>query len=158
MVPNIFKYLTDIKAHFTIKNRIAKNKVVSITIRLNFFFWSIIGLIQILRGANSYFCKLNFENIKIIIYIFKKISKFWGGHGPPTLQRGSAHEQGSQCYSTRKTNHYRERWGGRQKHPSQTLTGTRTQTDSIYLFRKRIYLHWILLTYPQHQECASPNS
>ena len=31
-------------------------------------------------GGNSYFCRLNFGNIKIIIYIFKKISKFWGGH------------------------------------------------------------------------------
>ena len=33
-------------------------------------------------GTNSYFCRVNFENIKIIIYIYiyKKISKFW----PPT--------------------------------------------------------------------------
>ena len=31
-----------------------------------FFFKSIIGLIQIFGGANSYFCRLNFENIKII--------------------------------------------------------------------------------------------
>ena len=55
-----------------------------------FFFKSIIGLIQIFGGANSYFCRLKFENIKINVYIFLKNSKFWGGHGPPTLVHASA--------------------------------------------------------------------
>ena len=35
-----------------------------------FLFKSIIGLIQIFGKANSYFCRLNFENIEIIIYIY----------------------------------------------------------------------------------------
>ena len=45
----------------------------------NVFFKSIIGLNQIFWGGQLLFFRLNFENIKIIIYIFKKISKFWGG-------------------------------------------------------------------------------
>ena len=63
---NFIKYLTNIRGHFTIKNKITKNKVVSITIRPIIFFNSIIGLIQI---------------IKIIIYI-KGNFKILGGHGP----------------------------------------------------------------------------
>ena len=101
MVSNFIKYLTDIIAHFTIKNRIAKNKVISIIIRPIFFFKSIIGLIQIL-GGNSYFCRKNFENIKIIhththththtyiyIYIFFFFQNFVGIMAP-TLQHSSA--------------------------------------------------------------------
>ena len=68
-MPNFIKYLTDIRAYFTIKNRIAKNNVVSITIRSIIFSKSIIELNQIFGGANSYFYRLNFKNIKIIIYI-----------------------------------------------------------------------------------------
>ena len=30
LVPNFIKYLTDIRTHFIIKNRIAKNKVMSL--------------------------------------------------------------------------------------------------------------------------------
>ena len=37
-------------------------------IRPTIFSKSIIGLIQI-GGGNSYFCRLKFKNIKIIIYI-----------------------------------------------------------------------------------------
>ena len=40
-------------------------------------------------GVNFYFCILNFENIKIIIYIFKKNSKFWRAMAP-TLTHGYA--------------------------------------------------------------------
>ena len=40
-----------------------------ITIRTIIFFKSIIGLIQIFGRANFYFYRLNFRNIKIIIYI-----------------------------------------------------------------------------------------
>ena len=29
-MPNFIKYLIDVRAHFTIKNRIAKNKVMSL--------------------------------------------------------------------------------------------------------------------------------
>ena len=55
-----------------------------ITIRIIIFFKSIIGLIQIFGRVNFYFYRLNFRNIKIIIYIFKKFSKFGReGHGPP---------------------------------------------------------------------------
>ena len=76
---NFIKYLTDIRAHFTIKNRIAKKKsYISITIRPIIFFKSIIRLIQIFRGANSYFCRLNFENIKIIIYFLENFQNFEG--------------------------------------------------------------------------------
>ena len=91
-MPNFIKYLLNIRAHFTIKNKIVKNKAVSKTIRPIFiFFKSIIGLIQIFGESNSYFCRLNFENIKIIIYILKKISKFWEGHGPSFMyMHGSA--------------------------------------------------------------------
>ena len=77
---NFIKYLTDIRAHFTIKNRIAKNKVVSITIRPIILFKSIIGLISIFGKVNSYFCRLNFENIKIIIYFLKKKFKILAPH------------------------------------------------------------------------------
>ena len=45
LLPKFIKYVTDIRRHFTIKNRIAKNKVVSITIKPIIFFKSIIGLI-----------------------------------------------------------------------------------------------------------------
>ena len=34
-----------------------------------------------MEGPTLIFCKLNFENIKIIVYIFKKFQNF-GGHGP----------------------------------------------------------------------------
>ena len=43
--------------------------------------------------ANFYFCGLNFENIKTIIYIKKETSKFLvggGGGGVSTLIHGSA--------------------------------------------------------------------
>ena len=53
---NFFKYLTDIKTHFTIKNRFAKNKVMSLLLLDQFFFFkSIIGLIQILGGPTLIF-------------------------------------------------------------------------------------------------------
>ena len=69
-MPNFIKYLTDIRAHFTIKNKIAKNKVISLLLLDPFFFKSIIELIQIFfGGGDSYFYRLNFENIKLIIYI-----------------------------------------------------------------------------------------
>ena len=56
-----------------------------------FLFKSIIGLIQIFGKANSYFCRLNFENIEIIIYIYiKKIFKILGGQGPSTHVHTSA--------------------------------------------------------------------
>ena len=56
-----------------------------------YFFKSIIGLIQIFfwgRRGNSYFCRLNFENITIIIYIyikgnFKILRQPW--RGPPPI-------------------------------------------------------------------------
>ena len=88
-MPNFIKYLIDIRVHFIIKNKILKNKVVSKTIRpIFFFFKSIIGLIQIFEESNSYFCNLNFENIKInkyiYLYILRNFSKFWEGHGPPS--------------------------------------------------------------------------
>ena len=40
------------------------------------------------------FCRLNFENIKIIVYIFKKISKFWRAwptplYIPPPLSKSN---------------------------------------------------------------------
>ena len=38
-------------------------------------------------GGNSDFCRLNFENIKIIVYIFLKISKFGGGGGHTCLRQ-----------------------------------------------------------------------
>ena len=67
---NFIKYLTNIRAQFTIKNRITKKKsYISIIIRPIIFFKNIIGLIQIFGGANSYFYRLNFGNIRIIIYI-----------------------------------------------------------------------------------------
>ena len=70
-MPNFIKYLTDLRAYFTIKNKIAKNKVISLllAIRPILFFKSIIGLIPIFERTNSYFYRLNFKNIKIIIYI-----------------------------------------------------------------------------------------
>ena len=74
MIPNFIKYLTDIRGHFTIKNKIAKNKVVSITIRPIIFFKSIIRLIQIIKII-----------IHIYIYIYTYIKgnfKILGGHGP----------------------------------------------------------------------------
>ena len=97
MVSNFIKYLVNIRAHFTIKNRIAKKKgYISITIRPIIFFKSIIRLIQIFRGANSYFCRLNFENIKIIIY-FLKVFKMGRGGGEgdmaPTLLHSFVPEQ-----------------------------------------------------------------
>ena len=54
---NFFKYLTNIKAHFKIKNRFAKNKVMSLLLldQIFFFFKSIIGLIQILGGPTLIF-------------------------------------------------------------------------------------------------------
>ena len=52
-MPNFIKYLTNIRTHFAIKNRIAKNKVVSITIRPIIFFKSIIGLIKIVGGEGA---------------------------------------------------------------------------------------------------------
>ena len=70
-MPKFTKYLTNIRAHFTIKNKIAKNKAISLLLLDQFFFFkSIIGLIQIFGRVNSYFYRLNFENIKIIIYIY----------------------------------------------------------------------------------------
>ena len=51
----------------------------------NVFFKSIIGLNQIFWGGQLLFFRLNFENIKIIIYIFKKISKSWGAMAPLPL-------------------------------------------------------------------------
>ena len=86
MVPNFIKYLTDIRAYFTIKNIIVKNNVMSIIIRPIFFFFfkSIIGLNQIFGRSQLLFFRLNLENIKIIIYIyiyFKKKFKILGG--PP---------------------------------------------------------------------------
>ena len=96
-MPNFIKYLTDIRAHFTIKNKIAKNKIISLLLLDQLFFLrASLGNSNIWGGGGeSYFYRLNFENIKIIIYIyiyiyfFLKISKFWGGHGPPTLQHNS---------------------------------------------------------------------
>ena len=70
-MPHFIKYLTNLRAHFIIKNRIAENKV-SISIKPNFFFKSIIELIQIFRS------QLLFKNIKIITYIFKILE----GHAP----------------------------------------------------------------------------
>ena len=35
---NFIKYLIDIKAHFTIKNKIAKNKVISLLLLDQLFF------------------------------------------------------------------------------------------------------------------------
>ena len=79
MEPNFIKYLTDTRARFTIKNRIAKNNVMSLYLLDQlFFFKSIIGLNQIFGGANSSYCRLNFENIRIIIYYFKKSQNFGG--------------------------------------------------------------------------------
>ena len=37
-MPNFIKYLTDIRAHFTIKNKIAKNKVISLLLLDQLFF------------------------------------------------------------------------------------------------------------------------
>ena len=70
-MPHFIKYLTNLRAHFIIKNRIAKNKV-SISIKPNFFFKSIIELIQIFGS------QLLFKNIKIITYIIKILE----GHAP----------------------------------------------------------------------------
>ena len=52
-MPNFIKYLTDIRAHFTIKNKIAKNKVISLLLLDPFFFKSIIELIQIFLGGGG---------------------------------------------------------------------------------------------------------
>ena len=70
-MPHFIKYLTNLRAHFIIKNRIAKNKV-SISIKPIFFFKSIIELIQIFGS------QLLFKNIKIITYIIKILE----GHAP----------------------------------------------------------------------------
>ena len=70
-MPHFIKYLTNLRAHFIIKNRIAKNKV-SISIKPKNFFKSIIELIQIFGS------QLLFKNIKIITYIFKILE----GHAP----------------------------------------------------------------------------
>ena len=71
-MPHFIKYLTNLRAHFIIKNRIAKNKV-SISIKPIFFFFKIIiELIQIFGS------QLLFKNIKIITYIIKILE----GHAP----------------------------------------------------------------------------
>ena len=49
----LYQIFNKYKNTFAIKNRIAKNKVVSITIRPIIFFKSIIGLIKILGGEGA---------------------------------------------------------------------------------------------------------
>ena len=89
---NFIKYLTNIRAQFTIKNRITKKKsYISIIIRPIIFFKNIIGLIQIFGGVNSYFYRLNFGNK---YWDFRRVPnncyhqgrsyvEEWGGHGLP---------------------------------------------------------------------------
>ena len=63
------------------KKNYKKKSYISIIIRPIIFFKNIIGLIQIFGGVNSYFYRLNFGNIKIIIHIYI-ISKFWESMTP----------------------------------------------------------------------------
>ena len=65
-MPNFIKNVINIRAHYTIKNKIVKYKVMFLLLLdLFFFFKKIIGLIQIFKRVHSYFCRLNY------IYIYK---------------------------------------------------------------------------------------
>ena len=84
-MPNFIKYLTDVRTYFTIKIELRKIKLLDQL----FFLRASLDQFKYLEGPTPYFYRLNFENIKIIIYIILKNSKIWGGHAfntaPPLI-------------------------------------------------------------------------
>ena len=79
-MPNFIKYLTDIRAYFIIKIELRKIKLYLYNYQTNYFLKKYYQTNSNIWEVNSYFCRLNFKNIKIIVHIPPPgISKFCSG-------------------------------------------------------------------------------